>query len=116
MKLETIVTLLGIATALLVLVQGYDWWKKRQNKSSTDVVSSAMQLLTPYQVEVDRLRASLGKANDQILDLTVKLNNAETRADNLNNQLVDAQTEVGYLRTQVKVLSQQLRNNPNETS
>lgn len=108
MELKTIVILLGVLTALLTLLQGYDWWKKRQSKSSIDVVNSAMQLLKPYQEEAESLRKNLEKANDQILDLSMKLNAAQTEAKELSTQLVDAQAEVGYLRTQVRILSQQL--------
>ncbi len=108
MKLETVVLLLGVGTAFIALFQGYDWWKNKQSKSSINIVDSAIQLLKPYQQEVEELRASLQKANTQIYDLTQTLNAAETRANILNNRLADAQSEVGYLRTQVKILSQQL--------
>lgn len=107
-KLEYIVTGIGLVTSIIVIAQGYSWWKNKQSKSSVDVVTSAVQLLRPYQEEVDRLSKKLETANSQILDMTQKLNNAENRANDLNNLLVDAQAEVGYLRTQVKVLSKQL--------
>ena len=108
MSIEKVVTLLGVLTALLMLLQGYDWWKKRQAKSSVDVVSSAVHLLKPYQEEVDRLRGSLVTANSQIIELTRELNTAQSKADDLNNQLVDAQAELGFLRSQVKIMSIQL--------
>jgi cell division septum initiation protein DivIVA len=101
MNVETIVTLLGIGTAIIAFGQGYDWWKKRQSKSSVDVVSSAIQLLKPYQEEVSRLQG-------QVTNLTVQLQAAQNRADDLNIQLIDAQTEVRFLRAQVKTFSRQL--------
>lgn len=108
MNLEILVGLLTILTLVLALIQGYDWFKKRNSKASMDVVTSAMQLLKPYQDEVDILRGNLQNANTQITDLTKKLNAAEARAEELNKQLVDAQSEVSYLRVQVNVLTKRL--------
>lgn len=115
MNIELVVTILGVGTSLLVLKQGYEWWKNRNSKTSVDVVSSAVQLLKPYREEVEALRKSLQGANQQIRELTDKLTAAETRAFRLNNELADAQLEVRILQGQVKTMSLMLGKDEDET-
>lgn len=72
------------------------------------VVTSALELLEPYKERVEELEVKLKGARKTIDGLTERLDTATRQAGNLNNQLVDAQTEIGYLRVQVKTMSQQL--------
>lgn len=72
------------------------------------VVQSAIELLAPYKKRVNELEIQLKDAEDIIHDLSHNLETATVRANTLNEQLIDAQTELSYLRIQVKTLTQQI--------
>lgn len=79
------------------------------DKGDRLVVQSAIELLAPYKSEVAELKTNLHNARDTIDDLKDKLDAATRRANDLNEQLLDAQSELGFLRIQVKSLSQQIK-------
>jgi chromosome segregation ATPase len=106
---EQVGWIIGILTVLCTLYATYDMWRKRRTSPPADVVSSAVELLKPYQEEVKTLRTDLNKANQTIRILNNELEKAQTHAELLNSQLADAQAEVGFLKVQVRTMSIQLR-------
>lgn len=72
------------------------------------VVKSALELLQPYKVRVEELETTLATAEHTIRDMNEQLAAANRQVSDLSSKLSDAQAEIGYLRVQVKTLSQQL--------
>src|SRR5438067_421574 len=101
MTVGTWVSVIGVLSVLLSIYTGYDYWRKRQSTRSTDVVSSALQLLEPYKLEVAKLQTELSSARATIREM-------EQRSIKLSNQLFEAQREVSFLRIQVDIMRDRL--------
>lgn len=105
----TWITIISIATGIVTLYTGYEVWRKRQVSKSLDVVTSAIQLLQPYREEVEKVRTELVRASATIEEMTNRLHKAEVRAEELSKELDYARSEVNFLRVQVDMLKNNVK-------
>ncbi|HEX3778545.1 MAG TPA: hypothetical protein VHX38_02680 [Pseudonocardiaceae bacterium] len=119
MNAVLLIGLIGAAAWIPGLWGIVDGWRKRRAERDQQadegdrlVVKSAVELLKPYRERVEELESKLSGAERTIRDMTGQLRSANARAEDLNSKLADAQTELNFLRLQVKTMSQQLPPSP----
>lgn len=111
-----LVTLISALAWVPGLYMVYDGARRRRGLKAREgateeriVVRSAIELLAPYKARVEELESQLAGTTAKASALSLQLSVATSRANELADQLESAQTELGYLRVQVKALSAQVR-------
>jgi chromosome segregation ATPase len=115
-NVTVLVTLISALAWVPGLYMIYDGVRRRRGLKAREganeeriVVRSAIELLAPYKTRVEELESQLAGTTAKASALSLQLSVATSRANDLADQLESAQTELGYLRVQVKALSAQVR-------
>lgn len=105
----------GLLTGVVALIDAVRKHRREKSRSDVHIVDSAVKLLEPYEREVLKLQGDVEQARATAQATTVELEQArrtvtavQAQLSDAQEQVANAQAEVRVLRTQVKVLSEQL--------
>ena len=108
-----------IIISAIALIPGmyaaYNSWSSRSADKNNVVFQNAMSLIEANkkqaqenEQQANNFKKQLIVANRTISELTVKLNNANRKADKLADDLAEANTELIHLRAQIESMSKQV--------